>query len=105
MDNKEFILRCLENYISEEYDVLNLYSLNRVANRKYGVQSCYKRWAADEFLTYLRLSGSNPYNSARRFIAMLNQFCERGTKLTKDIFSIASGVSMELLDYMQALQS
>lgn len=102
MSDREHVLESLYFYILENYTGPSNYRM-RWKTREYFAFESYSRWAANEFLDYLRNSPIDPYMAAEEFVQMIDNFScsiydERG------MFSIAYDVSVNLLDFMNALK-
>ena len=102
MMKKEHILESLETYIFEMY--IEPFENNKwIFFREFYAQKSYSKWAANEFLAYLKNRPINPYDAAEEFIRMMDEFACSNHK-ERLIFSIGYDVGVDLLDYMIALR-
>ena len=99
MCTKEYMLTRLEEHIKECYEPPTYYPKKRVAHMSF-LQRSYSRWAANEFLKYLKQRGSNLIFSGEQFVKMMDIYsCGKNGQM----FSIAHDVAEDLLDYLYTL--
>lgn len=75
----------------------------RIARRRWLIQ-VYQRWAAEEMVLYLKQSTSDDLVfAAEQFAKMMDDFACRANENSKQMFSVAYDVAMEMIDYLCSL--
>lgn len=100
MDTRTYILSRLEERIKERYEPPTYYPKRRSAYTNF-MQRSYGRWAANEFLLYLKQNGCHLTESGERFVKMMDEYSCKGKNSW--MFSIAHDVAEDLLDYIYTL--
>lgn len=100
MNKRDYILTRLEERIKERYEPPTYYPIRRAAYMNF-MQRSYGRWAANEFLSYLKQSKGALTESGERFAKMMDEYSCKGKNGW--MFSIAHDVAVDLLDYIYTL--
>ena len=95
-----YILKKLEERIEDRYPSPRKYPRKR-SDYALFAQASYSRWAAKEFLLYLRKNSPGILNASDRFIRIMDKKSCEGPNSW--MFSVAHDVATDLMDYIYIL--
>lgn len=95
-----YILKKLEERIEERYPSPKKYPLKR-SDYALFAQASYSRWAAKEFLLYLKKNSPGIMTASDNFIRIMDKKSCEG--LNSWMFSVAHDVATDLSDYIYTL--
>lgn len=95
-----YILKKLEERIEERYPSPRKYPRRR-SDYALFAQASYSRWAANEFLLYLKKHSPRIMMASESFIKMMDKRSCEG--VNSWMFSVAHDVATDLMDYIYTL--
>lgn len=102
MNNRECLLKFLEDYISKNYEkniLFNPWNSQRIPQSLFK-QKSYQKWAAKEFLSYVKNSKDTVLNAGEEFMELMDKFSCDGNHENRWMFSVAYDVSVNLVELL-----